>query len=59
DEQLEVLLRAMEKCKDLPNLWRPRPNAFYRVDAIPVLGTGKLDIKAVRSIARSLNAGDT
>ncbi|HNR35483.1 MAG TPA: acyl-[ACP]--phospholipid O-acyltransferase [Candidatus Hydrogenedentes bacterium] len=58
DDQLAQLLRAMDKCEELPNLWRPRPNAFYRVEAIPVLGTGKMDIKSVKAMARAFDAGD-
>jgi acyl-[acyl-carrier-protein]-phospholipid O-acyltransferase/long-chain-fatty-acid--[acyl-carrier-protein] ligase len=33
----------------VPNLWIPR--VVKRVDAIPVLGTGKLDLKAARALA--------
>ena len=33
----------------VPNLWIPR--IVKRVDAIPVLGTGKLDLKAARALA--------
>jgi acyl-[acyl-carrier-protein]-phospholipid O-acyltransferase/long-chain-fatty-acid--[acyl-carrier-protein] ligase len=35
----------------LPNLWVPRPGAFFKVDAIPYLGTGKLDLRKVRELA--------
>src|ERR1041385_7162403 len=35
----------------LPNLWVPRPQSFYRVDAFPYLGTGKLDLKRIHEIA--------
>ncbi len=35
----------------LPNLFLPRRENFIKVDAIPVLGTGKLDLKAMRRIA--------
>jgi acyl-[acyl-carrier-protein]-phospholipid O-acyltransferase/long-chain-fatty-acid--[acyl-carrier-protein] ligase len=38
----------------LPNLWLPRPESFHRVDAIPILGTGKTDLRAVRDLARKL-----
>ena len=38
---------------DLPNLWIPRRDSFVRVEAIPVLGTGKVDLRAVREAARS------
>ncbi len=35
----------------LPPLWIPSPDSFRRVDAIPVLGTGKLDLKRVKEVA--------
>ena len=35
----------------LPNLWIPSPDSFIQVDHIPVLGTGKLDLKAMREVA--------
>ena len=40
----------------LPNLWVPRPNAFFKVEKIPVLGTGKLDLRAIREQAVALAA---
>ena len=36
----------------VPNLWIPR--IVKRVDAIPVLGTGKIDLKAARALACGL-----
>jgi acyl-[acyl-carrier-protein]-phospholipid O-acyltransferase / long-chain-fatty-acid--[acyl-carrier-protein] ligase len=38
----------------LPNLWIPRPNAYFRVEKIPVLGSGKLDLRSVRDLALKL-----
>ncbi len=35
----------------LPNLFIPRREAFFRVDALPILGTGKLDLKTIKKIA--------
>jgi acyl-[acyl-carrier-protein]-phospholipid O-acyltransferase/long-chain-fatty-acid--[acyl-carrier-protein] ligase len=35
----------------LPNLWIPSPDSFCQVDEIPVLGTGKLDLKALKNLA--------
>jgi acyl-[acyl-carrier-protein]-phospholipid O-acyltransferase/long-chain-fatty-acid--[acyl-carrier-protein] ligase len=35
----------------LPNLWLPSPRDFHVVEAIPVLGTGKIDLKTIRSLA--------
>jgi acyl-[acyl-carrier-protein]-phospholipid O-acyltransferase/long-chain-fatty-acid--[acyl-carrier-protein] ligase len=36
---------------DLPKLWIPKRENIYCIDAIPLLGTGKVDLKAVRAIA--------
>ncbi|MBE6369887.1 MAG: hypothetical protein E7056_07005 [Lentisphaerae bacterium] len=61
-EQLVVLYAAdavidvkdlLEKMRrsDMPNLWIPRADAFRKVDAIPMLGNGKKDLKAIQRIA--------
>ncbi|MBI3484254.1 MAG: AMP-binding protein [Acidobacteria bacterium] len=36
---------------DLPNLWVPRANQFFRVEKLPYLGSGKLDLRRVRDDA--------
>jgi acyl-[acyl-carrier-protein]-phospholipid O-acyltransferase/long-chain-fatty-acid--[acyl-carrier-protein] ligase len=36
----------------LPNLWIPRPDGFTKIDALPVLGTGKLDLRRINELAR-------
>jgi len=36
---------------DLPNLWIPSRDSFCEVEQIPLLGTGKLDLKAVKELA--------
>ncbi len=38
----------------LPNLYIPSANNFVEVDALPVLGTGKLDLRGVRDLAEKL-----
>jgi acyl-[acyl-carrier-protein]-phospholipid O-acyltransferase/long-chain-fatty-acid--[acyl-carrier-protein] ligase len=35
----------------MPKLWLPAVEDFLLVESIPVLGTGKLDLRAVRQIA--------
>ncbi len=52
EDRLKPVLEALATC-DLPNLWKPRPEHFVAVDALPYLGTGKLDLRAVRDIARA------
>jgi acyl-[acyl-carrier-protein]-phospholipid O-acyltransferase/long-chain-fatty-acid--[acyl-carrier-protein] ligase len=38
----------------LPKLWLPRKENFFAVDALPILGTGKLDLHQIRQIAKKL-----
>jgi len=44
---------VIEKLKEsgLPNLFIPRENQFIKVDELPMLGTGKLDLKKLKAIA--------
>ncbi len=49
----EKLAHVLEKLanSDLPNLWKPKKDQFIPVEQIPVLGTGKTDLRKVREIA--------
>jgi len=40
----------------LPNLWLPKANQFFYVEAFPLLGSGKLDLRQVRALAERLAA---
>jgi acyl-[acyl-carrier-protein]-phospholipid O-acyltransferase / long-chain-fatty-acid--[acyl-carrier-protein] ligase len=55
EEQLRNCLEKLRET-DLPNLWRPKPGDFYRVDSIPHLGTGKLDLQKLRQMALQFSA---
>ena len=39
------------KQRGLPTLWLPAKTAFFEVPEIPILGSGKTDLKAVKTIA--------
>jgi acyl-[acyl-carrier-protein]-phospholipid O-acyltransferase/long-chain-fatty-acid--[acyl-carrier-protein] ligase len=52
-EKLAPVLEKLSQC-DLPALWKPRPNQFFHIDALPVLGTGKIDLRGVKAIASAL-----
>jgi hypothetical protein len=41
---------------DLPNLWKPCPDQFFRVEAFPLLGSGKLDLRRLRELAMATRA---
>ena len=47
---LEACLEKLGAC-DLPNLWKPKAESFFRVEQFPLLGTGKLDLRGVKAIA--------
>jgi acyl-[acyl-carrier-protein]-phospholipid O-acyltransferase/long-chain-fatty-acid--[acyl-carrier-protein] ligase len=49
----DVLYKCLSHLSDidLPNLWIPRPSAFFKVDALPLLGSGKLDLRKIRELA--------
>ncbi|MBF0486104.1 MAG: AMP-binding protein [Candidatus Omnitrophica bacterium] len=42
------------KASGLPNLWIPARDMFFKVEAIPVLGSGKLDLTGIKRLAESL-----
>jgi acyl-[acyl-carrier-protein]-phospholipid O-acyltransferase/long-chain-fatty-acid--[acyl-carrier-protein] ligase len=45
----DVLAKA--SAEGLPNLFLPSRSHFVKVDALPVLGTGKLDLRRVKQVA--------
>jgi acyl-[acyl-carrier-protein]-phospholipid O-acyltransferase/long-chain-fatty-acid--[acyl-carrier-protein] ligase len=62
-ERIVVLFTDLSKtpeeiCRELaatgmPSLWIPSPDSFRHVEAIPLLGTGKLDLKQLRDLAQA------
>ena len=50
------LQQALDGVEGIPNLWKPAPADWHRVDAIPLLGTGKIDLAAVKRLAREIDA---
>jgi acyl-[acyl-carrier-protein]-phospholipid O-acyltransferase / long-chain-fatty-acid--[acyl-carrier-protein] ligase len=56
EPNLTKALEKLAKC-DLPALWKPKTNQFVHVDSIPTLGTGKMDLRAIKTLAASFAAG--
>jgi acyl-[acyl-carrier-protein]-phospholipid O-acyltransferase/long-chain-fatty-acid--[acyl-carrier-protein] ligase len=50
-DKLQACLEKLAT-SDLPNLWKPKADAFVRLDAFPMLGTGKLDLRKVKETAQ-------
>jgi acyl-[acyl-carrier-protein]-phospholipid O-acyltransferase / long-chain-fatty-acid--[acyl-carrier-protein] ligase len=54
----EELWRRLSET-DLPKLWLPKLENIHQVDELPVLGTGKLDLRGVRARALELASAPT
>lgn len=52
---VEEIRRAMAG-RGLPNLWIPK--IFHQVEAVPVLASGKLDLRACQALAEKLGRGE-
>ena len=53
EAKLAEVLEKLAAC-DLPGLWKPKGNQFVHVNAIPILGTGKLDLRGIKALAAAL-----
>ncbi|WDE98432.1 MFS transporter [Lentisphaera profundi] len=66
-EKLVVLFTALPKeindlidtlrNNGLPNLWIPKPQNFIKIEEIPLLGSGKIDLKALKDLAIKMVGG--
>ncbi|MFO1489004.1 MAG: acyl-[ACP]--phospholipid O-acyltransferase [Verrucomicrobiota bacterium] len=54
-DKLPAVLEKLTQC-DLPNLFKPRADQFFKVEAFPLLGTGKLDLRKVKETAQAFSA---
>ena len=55
EELLAECLVGLAK-SELPALWRPRHDQFVRIEKLPYLGTGKLDLRKARELAMETSA---
>jgi acyl-[acyl-carrier-protein]-phospholipid O-acyltransferase/long-chain-fatty-acid--[acyl-carrier-protein] ligase len=55
EDQLAVVLEKFQQC-DLPALWKPKSTQFFRVEILPYLGTGKIDLRGVKEKAMAVAA---
>jgi acyl-[acyl-carrier-protein]-phospholipid O-acyltransferase / long-chain-fatty-acid--[acyl-carrier-protein] ligase len=50
EDKLQECVAQLGK-SELPQLWKPRQDQFVHIDALPYLGTGKLDLRRLKEIA--------
>ncbi len=54
DIDIEQLTEQLKQ-SELPNLWIPKKDSYFMVDEIPMLGSGKLDLKKIKAMAVELS----
>lgn len=55
DVTVDELLHRL-RVQNLPALWVPRKGNFFQIDELPLLGSGKLDLKRIKAIVMQLSA---
>jgi acyl-[acyl-carrier-protein]-phospholipid O-acyltransferase / long-chain-fatty-acid--[acyl-carrier-protein] ligase len=55
DAQLQKTLARLAEAS-IPPLWKPRSQQFARVEQLPYLGTGKLDLRKAKEMAKAFSA---
>ena len=50
EDLLAAVLKKLPEAP-IPNLWKPKSGQFLFVEALPYLGSGKLDLKELQRIA--------
>ena len=48
------MMQTALKDEGLPNLFIPSADSFFLVDSLPLLGTGKLDLRGIKNKALEL-----
>jgi acyl-[acyl-carrier-protein]-phospholipid O-acyltransferase/long-chain-fatty-acid--[acyl-carrier-protein] ligase len=56
DLDVEQLRQQLSQEFQLPNLFIPSPDSFLLVEEFPLLGTGKLDLKGIQTVAEEMLA---
>ncbi len=49
---IDALFQKLQST-EMPKLWIPAPDSFFKLDEWPTLGTGKVDLARAKSIAKS------
>ncbi|MEK7857994.1 MAG: AMP-binding protein [Elusimicrobiota bacterium] len=53
EQDVDALLKGLA-ASELPKLWLPAKAGFHRIESFPVLGSGKLDMQALKAEAHKL-----
>jgi acyl-[acyl-carrier-protein]-phospholipid O-acyltransferase / long-chain-fatty-acid--[acyl-carrier-protein] ligase len=54
DVPVEELLKRLRE-QGMPTLWIPRRDNFFRVETLPILGSGKVDLFQLKKLAKEFS----
>jgi len=49
-------LQDIISSSDIPAIWKPNPKNYFRIDELPVLGSGKIDMVRLKNLALQAKA---
>ena len=53
DVDAETILAGLKQ-SEFPNLWIPDLKSFHKIDTIPLLGSGKINLGKIKQIAQEV-----
>ena len=57
DAPAELGIWQRLKASGIPNIWIPKADDIHRIETLPAIGTGKVDLRAVKRLAAEMEAG--
>ncbi len=57
-DDARIAFDKVAKMGTIPNLWIPKFSDFHRLDALPYLGTGKMDLRQIKKLAMEFDQPD-
>ena len=54
EQDIPELLEKLKE-SDMPNIWIPKAGDFHHVETLPLLGSGKLDLRKLKDLAENLD----
>ncbi|MCL2389875.1 MAG: AMP-binding protein, partial [Endomicrobia bacterium] len=56
DRDISLITDKLKDECNLPNLWIPKKENYYKVEEFPMMGNGKIDLKKIKQMALSLSS---
>jgi acyl-[acyl-carrier-protein]-phospholipid O-acyltransferase/long-chain-fatty-acid--[acyl-carrier-protein] ligase len=54
EQDIPALLEKLKE-SNMPNIWIPKAGDFHHIEALPLLGSGKLDLRKLKELADNID----